>query len=182
MTQINTLSPMERLNQLQGLDIIREQFEKYRAAYKRSVEGKTIGTFRPHMVFMGNPGTGKTTVARLFAEILHEDGLLPQGQFIEATPSDLVGQYIGETRVKAGALCNSAKGGVLFIDEAYGLMSVEVGGFEQEAIEVLIQFMENNDDSLVILAGYTDEMMRFVNGCNQGFKSRFNQDLGFFSF
>ena len=185
MTQINTLSPMERLNQLQGLDRIREQFERYRAAYKRYVMGETRGGFRPHMAFMGNPGTGKTTVARLFGAILHEDGLLSQGQFVEAKVGDLVGQYIGETRVKAAALCDRAKGGVLFIDEAYGLMSgagAHGADYGQEAIEVLIQFMENNGDSLVILAGYPDEIKRLIDEGNPGFKSRFNKDLGFFYF
>ena len=186
MTQINTLSPMERLNQLQGLDKIREQFEKYRKSYKFYVEGKAPGRFHPHMVFMGNPGTGRTTVARLFGAILHDDGLLPQGQFVEAKVGDLVGHYIGETRVKAAALCDQAKGGVLFIDEAYGLMSgagVHGADYGQEAIEVLIQFMMNNDDTVVILAGYTDEMKRFINECNPGFRSHcFNESLGFFYF
>lgn len=177
MTQINTLPPIVRLNQLQGLDIIREQFEKYRATYKRYVEGKVHGRFRPHMVLIGNPGTGKTTVARLFAEILYEEGLLPQGQFIEATPSDLVSQYIGQTRVKAAALCDRAKGGVLFIDEAYGLMS----DFGQEAIEALIKFMEDERDTIVILAGYTNEMRDMINDipCLQ---SRFTNEFVFKDF
>ncbi len=180
------LSPMERLNKMQGIENIQEQFEQYREAFKRFLNGNGGDIFRPHMAFMGNPGTGKTTIARLFGSILHEDGLLPQGQFIEATVGDLVGQYIGETRVKAGALCDRAKGGVLFIDEAYGLMSGtnEHGNadFGQEAIEVLIQFMENNDDSLVILAGYPDEIKRLINDGNPGFKSRFNESLGYFYF
>ena len=124
-------------------------------------------------------------MARLFGAILHEDGLLPQGQFVEAKVGDLVGQYIGQTRVKAGALCDRAKGGVLFIDEAYGLMSgVNDNGnadFGKEAIEVLLQFMENSD-SLVILAGYPEETMRLINEGNPGFKSRFDESLGFFHF
>ena len=169
------LTPMERLNRMQGIDNIRTQFQQYRNAFKRFKEGKGSESFRPHMAFMGNPGTGKTTVARLFGEILTEEKLLPQGQFVEATVGDMIGQYIGETRIKAGALCDQARGGVLFIDEAYGLMSGAGGhgaDYGQEAIEVLIQFMENNDDSLVIVAGYPEETKRLINEGNPGFKSR----------
>ena len=174
--QGTTLSPMEKLNKLEGLENIKEQFEQYRKVFKHYRDGKGV-PFRPHMVLMGNPGTGKTTVARLFAEILHEDGLLSQGQLIEATPSDLISKYIGQTRSQTQAVCDKAKGGILFIDEAYGLMN----DFGKEAIEVLIHFMEN-DDSLVIFAGYTEETMRLINEGNPGLKYRLNESLGLFHF
>ncbi len=177
-------SAMDRLQQMVGLENIKEQFKRYRNAFKRHRESKAPGVFRPHMAFMGNPGTGKSTVARLFAEILHEDGLLPQGYFVEATVGDLIGQYIGETRVKAGAICDRVKGGVLFIDEAYGLMSGtnEHGNadFGQEAIEVLIQFMMNNDDTVVIFAGYSDEIEKFMD--ETFIKTHFLSDLSIYYF
>lgn len=151
-------SAENQLRQMIGLENIKKQFERYRNDFKLHRDGKVSGKFHQHMAFMGNSGTGKTTVARLFAEILHEDGLLPQGQFVEVTPLDLIGEYIGQTRPKTQAVCDRAKGGVLFIDEAYGLMS-DIG---QEAIEVLIKFMMNNDDTVVIFAGYSDEMEKFI--------------------
>lgn len=152
-------SAMNQLQQMAGLESIKKQFEQYRNAFKWHREGKTPGKFHQHMAFMGNPGTGKTTVARLFAEILHEDGLLPQGQVVYVSPNDLISPYIGQTGHKTQAVCEKAKGGVLIIDEAYALMN-DIG---REAIEVLIPFMMNNDDSLVILVGYTKEMEYFLN-------------------
>lgn len=119
-------------------------------------------------------------------EILQEDGLLPKGHFMKVSTDELIGQYVGETKPKTRAVCERARGGVLFIDEAYGLMSGsnnhETVDYGKEAIEVLIQFMEDHDDSLVIFAGYTDEIMDLINNGNQGFRRRFNDKLGFFTF
>ena len=182
-THVDTIlpSPMKRLENMHGLDNIKKQFKRYLYAFKRYRDDGS-SPFRPHMVFMGNPGTGKTTVARLFGEILNEEGLLSQGQFVDATVGDLVGQYIGETRSKTQAVCDRAKGGVLFIDEAYGLMPIGGGtvDFRQEAIEVLIQFMED-DDSLVVFAGYPEETKRLIAEGNPGLKRRFNE-IGIFHF
>lgn len=183
--RLDTVRAIDKLNNLEGIDNIRAQFALYRKALLAHRKGSGSGRFRPHMALMGSPGTGKSTVARLFGDILREDGLLPKGHFVKVSTDELIGQYIGETRPKTRAVCERAKGGVLFIDEAYGLMSgknshgdVDYGA---EAIEVLIQFMEDNDDSLVILAGYTDEIKNLINEGNKGFRRRFT-DLGVFEF
>lgn len=183
--RMDTVKAIDRLNSLEGIDNIREQFALYRQALAAHRRGSGSGRFRPHMALMGSPGTGKSTVARLFGDILREDGLLPKGHFVKVSCDELIGQYIGETRPKTRAVCEKARGGILFIDEAYGLMSGKNShgdvNYGAEAIEVLIQFMEDNDDSLVILAGYTDEITDLINEGNKGFRRRFNE-LGFFEF
>ena len=185
INNMDTIKAIDKLNAMQGIDNIRKQFEDYRRALKAHRAGAGGGRFRPHMALMGSPGTGKSTVARLFGDILREDGLLPKGHFVKVDVSELIGEYIGSTRPKTRAVCERARGGVLFIDEAYGLMSGDNDhgdvNYGSEAIEVLIQFMEDNDDSLVILAGYTDEIMHLINEGNKGFRRRFN-NLGFFYF
>ncbi len=176
---------LDTLNAMKGIDNIKAQFARYRQSLADSRSQRTGARFRPHMALMGSPGTGKSTVARLFGRILSDDGLLPVGHFVKVDVSELIGEYIGSTRPKTRAVCERARGGVLFIDEAYGLMSgsnaeghVDYG---KEAIEVLIQFMEDNDDSLVVLAGYTDEINNLLDNGNKGFRRRFNE-LGFFHF
>lgn len=184
--RMDAASARKKLYSLLGIENVRKQFEEYEKALKDARDSKNGAKFRPHMALMGNPGTGKTTVARLFGEILKEDGLLEKGHFVKVDVSELIGEYVGSTRPKTRAVCERAKGGVLFIDEAYGLMSghgdhdngIDYG---KEAIEVLIQFMEENNDSLVIFAGYTEEIKRLINEGNLGFRSRFN-NLGLFEF
>ena len=183
--KMDTVKAIDRLNALEGIDNIRQQFSLYRQALAAHRRGSGSGRFRPHMALMGSPGTGKSTVARLFGDILREDGLLPKGHFVKVSCDELIGQYIGETRPKTRAVCEKARGGVLFIDEAYGLMSGNNShgdvNYGAEAIEVLIQFMEDNDDSLVILAGYTNDINNLIDNGNPGFRRRFNK-LGFFTF
>lgn len=184
--RMDTATAWKKLDSLLGIENVRSQFYEYEKALKDSRESKNGTKFRPHMALMGNPGTGKTTVARLFGEILKEDGLLEKGHFVKVDVSELIGEFVGSTRPKTRAVCERAKGGVLFIDEAYGLMSghgdhdngIDYG---KEAIEVLIQFMEEDNKSLVIFAGYTDEIKHLINEGNLGFRSRFN-DLGLFEF
>jgi probable Rubsico expression protein CbbX len=133
-----------------------------------------------HMSFTGNPGTGKTTVALRMAEILHRLGYVRKGHLVAVTRDDLVGQYIGHTAPKTKDVLKRAMGGVLFIDEAYYLYRPEnERDYGQEAIEILLQVMENQrDDLVVILAGYKDRMDTFF-ASNPGFKSRIAHHVDF---
>src|SRR5579883_3586470 len=133
-----------------------------------------------HMSFTGNPGTGKTTVALRMADILHRLGFVRRGQLVSVTRDDLVGQYIGHTAPKTKEVLKKAMGGVLFIDEAYYLYRPEnERDYGQEAIEILLQVMENQrEDLVVILAGYEDRMERFFD-CNPGMKSRITHHIDF---
>lgn len=133
-----------------------------------------------HMSFTGNPGTGKTTVALKMATLLHRLGYVRKGHLVTVTRDDLVGQYIGHTAPKTKEVLKKAMGGVLFIDEAYYLYRAEnERDYGQEAIEILLQVMENNrDDMVVILAGYGDRMDRFF-ASNPGFRSRIAHHIEF---
>ena len=129
-----------------------------------------------HLVFMGNPGTGKTTVARLLAKIYHAIGVLSKGQLVEVDRSGLVAGFVGQTAIKTQEVIQSALGGVLFIDEAYALVNQENGNdFGHEAIEILLKNMEDHrNDLIVIVAGYTNLMEKFIHS-NPGLESRFNK-------
>ena len=133
-----------------------------------------------HMSFTGNPGTGKTTVALKMADLLHRLGYVRKGHLVTVTRDDLVGQYIGHTAPKTKEVLKKAVGGVLFIDEAYYLYRPDnERDYGQEAIEILLQVMENNrDDLVVILAGYADRMDRFFKS-NPGFRSRIAHHIEF---
>jgi len=133
-----------------------------------------------HMSFTGNPGTGKTTVALRMANLLHRLGYIRKGHLVSVTRDDLVGQYIGHTAPKTKEILKKAMGGVLFIDEAYYLYRPEnERDYGQEAIEILLQVMENQrDDLVVILAGYADRMDRFFES-NPGFRSRIAHHIDF---
>jgi hypothetical protein len=133
----------------------------------------------PHLVFTGNPGTGKTTVARLIGQLYKSLGLLPRGHLIEANRSTLVGGYIGQTALKTRQVCEQAKGGVLFIDEAYSLAGDHANDYGHEAIQELLTFMENNRGKIaIVVAGYPEEMAKFMN-MNPGLKSRFDVTIDF---
>lgn len=132
-----------------------------------------------HMCFTGNPGTGKTTVARIIGQIFKEENILSKGEFVEINGRDLVGKYVGWTAKEVEKCVERAKGGILFIDEAYSLNSDRKGSFEDEAIATLIKEMEDNrDDLCVILAGYQDEMEELIKR-NPGFESRIQFYLDF---
>ncbi|MEG0780537.1 MAG: AAA family ATPase [Oscillospiraceae bacterium] len=132
-----------------------------------------------HMVFSGNPGTGKTTIARLMARIYHALGLLSGGQLVEVDRSGLVAGYVGQTALKTSKVIESALGGVLFIDEAYALNGKAENDFGQEAIETILKAMEDHrDDLVVIVAGYDGLMQDFIHS-NPGLESRFNRFLHF---
>ena len=146
----------------------------------RAERGLRTGAPSLHMSFTGNPGTGKTTVALRMAEILHRLGYLRRGHLVAVTRDDLVGQYIGHTAPKTKEILKKAMGGVLFIDEAYYLYRPEnERDYGQEAIEILLQVMENNrDDLVVIFAGYKDRMDRFFSS-NPGMSSRVAHHIDF---
>lgn len=146
----------------------------------RAERGYCAGAPSLHMCFTGNPGTGKTTVAMRMAEILHRLGYVRKGQLVAVTRDDLVGQYIGHTAPKTKEVLKKAMGGVLFIDEAYYLYRPEnERDYGQEAIEILLQVMENNrEDIVVILAGYKDRMDRFFES-NPGMSSRIAHHIDF---
>jgi probable Rubsico expression protein CbbX len=146
----------------------------------RTARGLSAAAPSLHMCFTGNPGTGKTTVAMRMATILHQLGYVRKGHLVAVTRDDLVGQYIGHTAPRTKEVIKKAMGGVLFIDEAYYLYRPEnERDYGQEAIEILLQVMENNrDDLVVILAGYSDRMDRFFES-NAGMSSRIAHHIDF---
>ena len=159
--------------------LIRE-LQAYVEIQKRRVREKLIAEpLVLHMIFRGNPGTGKTTVARIVGRLLKEMGVLQKGHVIECERADLVGEYIGHTAQKTREQLKKALGGVLFIDEAYSLARGGEKDFGKEAIDALVKAMEDNKDNLVlILAGYSDEMEWFLQ-TNPGLRSRFPIHIDF---
>ncbi len=161
-------------------DRIREIAAHLLVTKARKIMGLETSPPTLHMAFTGNPGTGKTTVALRMASILHRLGYVRKGHLVSVTRDDLVGQYIGHTAPKTKEVLKRAMGGVLFIDEAYYLYRPEnEKDYGQEAIEILLQVMENQrDDLVVILAGYADRMQTFFSA-NPGFRSRIAHHVDF---
>ncbi|WP_067456577.1 AAA family ATPase [Actinomadura macra] len=177
--------PLAELFALTGLGTVKQEIELLTAGAKAAKLRREAGLPTPapparHMVFTGNPGTGKTVVARLLARIFKDLGVLTSGHLVEASRSRLVGQYVGETAVKTRAVARQAVGGVLFIDEAYALTQTSMSeDYGQEAIAELLKVMEDNrDDLVVIVAGYEREMQRFISS-DPGLASRFPSTIRF---
>lgn len=174
---------LEELNKLVGLEKVKKDVNSLINLVRVRKIRKDRGIKQPamslHLVFSGNPGTGKTTVARLLSKIYHEIGLLSKGHLIETDRSGLVGGYVGQTAIKTKEVIDSAVGGILFIDEAYSLASKSENDYGLEAIDTLLKAMEDmRDDLIVIVAGYPVLMDNFLNS-NPGLESRFNKFIFF---
>ena len=176
----------KKLSELIGLEevkiVLNQQLAYNRVSALRQAHGFSNQVLNRHLVFSGNPGTGKTVVARLFSEILYNNKIIQENKLVEAGRTDLVGEYVGQTAPKVRKAFDDARGGVLFIDEAYSLIPSSERDFGHEAISALIQEMENRrDEVLVIFAGYEELMAQFIE-TNPGLSSRISREIKFLDY
>lgn len=173
----------KKLSELIGLEevkiVLNQQLAYNRVSALRQAHGYSNEILNRHLIFSGNPGTGKTVVARLFSEILYNNKIIQENKLVEVGRTDLVGEYVGQTAPKVRKAFDDARGGVLFIDEAYSLIPSSERDFGHEAISALIQEMENRrDEVLVIFAGYEELMAQFIE-TNPGLSSRISREIKF---
>ncbi|MGN1047328.1 MAG: AAA family ATPase [Eubacteriales bacterium] len=176
-------SLLAELDGLVGLESVKQDVHSLMNFIKvtkiREKRGMRVPTISYHLVFTGNPGTGKTTIARLMAKLYYHMGILPQGQLVETDRSALVAGYLGQTAIKTQKVIQEAMGGVLFIDEAYSLAGETDDSYGKEAIETILKAMEDHRDELVVIvAGYTELMHKFIES-NPGLSSRFSKYFEF---
>ena len=176
----------KKLSELIGLEevkiVLNQQLAYNRISALRQAHGYSNEILNRHLVFSGNPGTGKTIVARLFSEILYNNNIIQENKLVEVGRTDLVGEYVGQTAPKVRKAFDDARGGGLFIDEAYSLIPSSERDFGHEAISALIQEMENRrDEVLVIFAGYEELMARFIE-TNPGLSSRISREIKFLDY
>jgi len=170
---------LKDLNQLVGLKSVKEAVAKIANTLQAQKLTGQVEKLNKHFVFMGNPGTGKTTVARIMGDVFKAVGMLPTNNLIEVDRSKLVASYVGQTAKQVNEQCDNAMGGILFIDEAYSLKQGQQDNFGQEAVDTLLKRMEDDRGKYVcIAAGYTKEMTDFI-ASNSGFKSRFSDYITF---
>ena len=175
-TVLNELDALVGLHSVKHM--VRGLIAQQNVAKKRAAAGLPVLNSSPHLVFSGNPGTGKTTVARLIGRLYKDIGLLSKGHVVEVGRAELVGAYIGHTAIRTKDICKKALGGVLFIDEAYSL-DVDGRDYGQEAIETILTFMEEHRGKIVVIvAGYPKEMEKFLDS-NPGLRSRFDTAIQF---
>ncbi|WP_394583877.1 AAA family ATPase [Cytobacillus firmus] len=177
------MNPREQLDRLIGLETVKKEVQHLVSFVKmqqvRRDRGLPVVPIQLHSVFTGNPGTGKTTVAKIYAELLKECGFLKRGHLIVASRADFVAGYVGQTAIKTKKKIREALGGVLFIDEAYSLLSQTSGDFGKEVIDTLVDEMtKHNENLVVVLAGYPNEMEKLMSS-NPGLKSRFKKFFHF---
>ena len=176
----------KKLNELIGLEevkiVLHQQLAYNRVSALRQAHGFSNKVLNRHLVFSGNPGTGKTVVARLFSEILYNNKIIQENKLVEVGRTELVGEYVGQTAPKVKRAFDDAQGGVLFIDEAYSLIPSSERDFGHEAISAIIKEMENRrDEVLVIFAGYEELMAQFIE-TNPGLSSRISIEIKFFDY